>query len=142
MKTTDLAHATKFILHVENEYDYIFESVHWFNIIKAIRQTFWQLNGKNLRIYVLPQSAKLSGLYTTKKDIMNSKEVNPKELYRDRRWDIFPEVEQFETELEEELTEFSVAASSNHQYPSLILENLVDETTGDDTSSDKKEEPE
>jgi hypothetical protein len=80
---------TQFIVHVKSEYDYTFESDFRKEIFDAIKWIFWQQHNLNLPIYGVPD--KLKDYATSKKDISQGIEVNPKEEYRLQKEDGFEE---------------------------------------------------
>ena len=75
--------ATEFIIHVKDEYDYIFDSVYQKAIFLALKQAYYQNTGKNLPIYIVPNNMKYDGLHTTKKDAEEGRDVGLNDMYRD-----------------------------------------------------------
>ena len=77
----------EFIVHVKSEYDYEFESDFRKEIFDAFKYVSWTLNHANLPVYGVPD--KLKDYATSKKDISNGVEVNPREEYRMHKEDIY-----------------------------------------------------
>lgn len=67
----------QFIVHIKSEYDYMFESEFRKEIFEALKSVFYQEHKTNLPVYGVPD--KLKDYATSKKDISNGMEVNPKE---------------------------------------------------------------
>jgi len=80
---------TEFIVHVRSEYDYHFECDKRTDIFNAVKYVYHQNNKTNLPVYGVPD--KLKHYATTKKDISNGYEVDPKEQFRLRNEDHYPE---------------------------------------------------
>jgi len=80
---------TQFIVHVKNEYDYQFESDFRKEIFDAFKWVYFIKNQQNLPVYGVPD--KLKDYATSKKDISNGMEVNPKEEFRLHKEDIYTE---------------------------------------------------
>jgi hypothetical protein len=78
---------TQFIVHVKSEYDYQFESDFRKEIFDAFKWVYFMKNHQNLPVYGVPD--KLKDYATSKKDITNGMEVNPKEEYRLHKEDIY-----------------------------------------------------
>lgn len=76
-------------MHVRSEYDYMFESEFRKEIFEAFKFVFYNEHKTNLPVYGVPD--KLKDYATSKKDISNGVEVNPKEQYRLRKEDIYDE---------------------------------------------------
>jgi hypothetical protein len=57
----------QFVVHIRNEYDYMFDSDDRDAIFEAIKHTCWMKNGKNLPVYGVPD--KLNEYHTSKKDV-------------------------------------------------------------------------
>jgi len=76
-------------VHVRSEYDYMFESEFRKEIFEAFKYVFYNEHKTNLPVYGVPD--KLKDYATSKKDISNGVEVNPKEQYRLRKEDIYEE---------------------------------------------------
>lgn len=83
----------QFIIHVEGEYDYIFDSVHLKSILTALKQLWHECTGKSLPIYRVPHNLKYNGLYTTKKDVEEGRQIEPNEKYRYHSQDVSQEIE-------------------------------------------------
>lgn len=79
----------QFIVHIKNEYDYMFESDFRKEIFEALKNTYWKTNGLNLPVYGI--NDKLKDYATTKKDISNGYEVKQNDKYRIRSEDIYEE---------------------------------------------------
>lgn len=79
----------QFIVHIKSEYDYMFESDHIKEIFDAIKFVYWQNNNTNLPVFGVPD--KLKDYATSKRDINNGVEVNPKDEYRLRKEDKYDE---------------------------------------------------
>jgi hypothetical protein len=79
-----------FIVHVKSQYDYIFDSDFRKEIFDALKYVYWLQNKKNLPVYGVPD--RLKDYATSKKDINNGVEVNPKEEYRLRKEDQYEEM--------------------------------------------------
>lgn len=84
---------SQFIIHVANEYDYIFDSLHFEAIFVALKQAWHDSNGKNLPFYTVPHNTKYNGLFTTKKDVEDGRQVDMNEKYRDFSQDVYQEIE-------------------------------------------------
>lgn len=67
----------------------MFESDHIKEIFEAIKYVFWQNFKSNLPVYGVPDKLKVYA--TSKKDISNGWEVNPKEEYRLKKEDKYEE---------------------------------------------------
>jgi hypothetical protein len=67
-------------VHVKSEYDYQFESEFRKEIFDAFKHVYYTEFGTNLPVYGVPD--KLKDYATSKKDISNGVEVNPREEYR------------------------------------------------------------
>jgi len=80
----------QFIVHINSEYDYMFESDQISEIFEAIKLVFWQNKKINLPVFGVPD--KLKDYSTSKKDINNGVEVKPKENYRLVNEDIYEEL--------------------------------------------------
>jgi len=70
----------EFIVHVKSEYDYHFECDKRTDIFNAVKFVYYDLNKSNLPVYGVPD--KLKHYATSKKDIQNGYEVDPKEQFR------------------------------------------------------------
>ena len=68
-----LANNTQFVIHIQNEYDYMFESDSRKEIFDALKYVFHQMHGFNLPIFGV--NDKLKDYATTKKDIQNGYEI-------------------------------------------------------------------
>jgi|TARA_B110000285_G_C15063018_1_gene583459 hypothetical protein len=68
------------VVHVQNEYDYFYESEYRSEIMEALKHAFHYKFKDNIPIYGVPED--LSDYHTTKKDISGGIEVIPKEQYR------------------------------------------------------------
>jgi hypothetical protein len=79
----------QFIIHIKSEYDYMFESDQIREIFDAIKYVYYQTKSSNLPVYGVPD--KLKDYATSKKDISNGVEVNPKEEYRMKKEDKYEE---------------------------------------------------
>ena len=79
----------QFIVHIKNEYDYMFESDFRKEIFEALKNTFWKTNGINLPVFGV--NDKLKDYATTKKDISNGYEVKQDDNNRIRSEDIYEE---------------------------------------------------
>ena len=79
-------------MHVKNEYDYMFESENRNDIFESVKYAFWKMKGYNMPIYGV--NDKLQDYATTKKDINNGYEIEPKEEHRMKSEDKYPENEQ------------------------------------------------
>ena len=77
----------QFVIHVRNEYDYLYMSEHRQDIFKAIKFAFHQFSGKNVPVYGVPEN--LKAYHTSKKDIQQGLEVVPQEIYRMYKEDIY-----------------------------------------------------
>ena len=75
----------QFIVHIKSEYDYMFDSEYINEIFNALKHEFHQKTGTNLPVYGVHD--KLKDYATSKKDINNGVEVNPKEDYRLKKED-------------------------------------------------------
>jgi len=84
-----LANNQQFVIHITNEYDYMFESESRKEIFDALKYVFHQLHGFNLPIYGV--NDKLKDYATTKKDVVNGFEIPQKEEHRIRKEDIYEE---------------------------------------------------
>jgi hypothetical protein len=82
----------QFIVHIKSEYDYMFESDHIKEIFDAIKYVYFQALRTNLPVYGVPD--KLKDYATSKRDITNGVEVNPKDEYRLRKEDKYQEAGQ------------------------------------------------
>jgi len=80
---------TEFIVHVRSEYDYHFECDKRTEIFNAVKFVYHQENNSNLPVYGVPD--KLKHYATSKKDISNGYEVDPKEQFRLKNEDHYPE---------------------------------------------------
>jgi len=80
----------QFIVHIMSEYDYMFSSEFRREIFDALKWVYWKENGTNIHVYGVPD--RLKDYATTKKDILNGVEVNPKENYRLTAEDTFQEM--------------------------------------------------
>ena len=78
-----------FVVHVRSEYDYWFESDERLEIFDAIKHTCWKTNGKNLPVYGVPDS--LKDYHTSKRDVTEGIVVIPKNEFRLKDEDIYPE---------------------------------------------------
>jgi hypothetical protein len=67
----------------------MFESDHIKEIFDAIKYVYFQANRTNLPVYGVPD--KLKDYATSKRDINNGVEVNPKDEYRLRKEDKYEE---------------------------------------------------
>jgi len=76
-------------VHVKSEYDYEFESDFRKEIFDAFKYVYYNLNHTNLPVYGVPD--KLKDYATSKKDISNGVEVNPREEYRMLKEDLYEE---------------------------------------------------
>ena len=79
----------QFVIHIKNEYDYMYESEFRKEIFDAMKYVYHQENGKNLPVYGVPD--KIKDYATSKKDIANGVEVEPKEEYLLKEENIYPE---------------------------------------------------
>lgn len=68
----------------------MFESDHIKEIFEALKFVFWQYSKTNLPVYGVPD--KLKDYATSKKDINNGVEVNPKEDYRLKKEDRYEDL--------------------------------------------------
>lgn len=80
---------TEFIVHVKSEYDYHFECDNRQDIFNAVKYVYFMENKSNLPVYGVPD--KLKHYATSKKDISAGYEVDPKEQFRMRKEDLYPE---------------------------------------------------
>jgi hypothetical protein len=67
----------QFVVHVRNEYDYIYMSDLRNEIFTAMKRVFNQYTGKNIAVYGVPDN--LKQYHTSKKDIQEGLEVVPQE---------------------------------------------------------------
>lgn len=67
-------------MHVKSEYDYQFESEFRKEIFEAFKHVYFTEYSSNLPVYGVPD--KLKDYATSKKDISNGVEVNPRDEYR------------------------------------------------------------
>ena len=77
------------MIHIQNEYDYMFESEYRSEIFDALKYRFHQINGYNLPIFGV--NDKLKDYATTKKDISNGYQVQQKDEFRINSEDIYEE---------------------------------------------------
>ena len=54
----------------------------------------WQATGKNLPLYFVGHNVKFDGLYTTKKDVDEGKEIEINRNFRDYTQDIYTEIDE------------------------------------------------
>lgn len=80
----------QFIVHINSEYDYMFDSEYRKEIFEALKWIYYQENKMNLPVFGVPD--KLKDFATSKKDIYNGVEVNPKDEYRLKEEDIYKDV--------------------------------------------------
>ena len=76
-------------MHIKSEYDYMFDSDFRKEIFDALKYVYHVENKSNLPVYGVPD--RLKDYATSKKDIINGVEVNPKEEYRLRKEDQYEE---------------------------------------------------
>ena len=79
----------QFIVHIKNEYDYMFESEFRKEIFEALKWAYWMIHQTNMPVYGV--SDRLKDYATTKKDISNGIAIQPKEDYRLSQEDIYKE---------------------------------------------------
>jgi hypothetical protein len=79
----------QFIVHIKNEYDYMFESDFRKEIFEALKYVYWATNKINLPVYGV--NDKLKDHATTKKDITNGYEVKQDDKNRIKSEDIYEE---------------------------------------------------
>ena len=84
----------EFIIHISNEYDYVLDSVHQKAVFDAIKFAYWQKTGRNLKVWVVPFETKFEGLFTTKVDAEEGRELQPEDKYVDKGQDIYTEIEE------------------------------------------------
>lgn len=77
-------------MHVKSEYDYQFESDFRKEIFDAFKYVYYKENKINLSVYGVPD--RLKDYATSKKDISNGVEVNPREEFRLHKEDIYPDI--------------------------------------------------
>ena len=59
----------QFVIHVKNEYDYMYESISRKEIFNAIKYAFFQLVNMNIPVFGVPDN--LKEYHTSKKDIVS-----------------------------------------------------------------------
>lgn len=80
---------TQFIIHIKNEYDYMFESDFRKEIFEALKYIYWKTTNINLPVFGVTD--KLKDYATTKKDISNGYEVKQKDEHRMKDEDMYEE---------------------------------------------------
>lgn len=80
---------TSFIVHIQNEYDYIFDSDFRDDIFNQIKYYYWAIMKRNLPVYVVKEG--IDQFVTKKTDIQKDIEIKPNESCRSMDEDIYPE---------------------------------------------------
>ena len=75
------------MIHIKNEYDYMFESPSRKEIFNAIKYCFFQEVGMNIPIFGVPDN--LKDYHTSKKDIIAGSQILPESHFRLKQEDIY-----------------------------------------------------
>lgn len=75
------------MVHIKNEYDYMFESPSRKEIFNAIKYCFFQDVGMNVPVFGVPDN--LRDYHTSKKDIVAGVQILPESHFRLRAEDIY-----------------------------------------------------
>ena len=70
----------QFVIHIKNEYDYMFESPSRKEIFNAIKYCFFQEVGMNVPVFGVPDN--LRDYHTSKKDIVAGVQILPESHFR------------------------------------------------------------
>ena len=71
--------STEFVIHVDRDYDFIFESDRREVLFKAIKYVYWNSNRENIPVYGIADD--LHEYHTKEEDIAERKEYKPDQIY-------------------------------------------------------------